>query len=412
MARVYETIERPLVPIIVSMEAAGIAIDAATLKVISKDFEKRRAEYEAQAYKLAGEEFNLGSPKQLGEILFDKMGIPGAKKTKTGAYGTGADILEDLAAQGHDLPRVVLEWRQLSKLKSTYADSLPEQINAGTGRVHTAYGMAIAQTGRLSSNDPNLQNIPVRTEEGRKIRNAFRAAKGCKLVSLDYSQIELRIVAHVAKIEPLVAAFHEGQDIHALTASEVFDIPLDEMTGDLRRRAKAINFGIIYGISAFGLARNLGIARGEAQSYIAAYFERYPGIREYMDSTIEFAKKTGYVETLFGRRIHLAGINEKNQATRGFAERQAINAPIQGSAADIIKRAMIRVPDALATDGLDASMLLQVHDELLFDVPKAQVDQTIACVKSVMETATKPVVELSVPLVADAGVGDSWDEAH
>lgn len=412
MATLYETIERPLVPVIVAIEEAGIAIDASVLKALSKNFAGRMAAFEVEAHKLAGEEFNLGSPKQLGEILFDKMSLPGAKKTKTGAYATGAEVLEGLAAKGHDLPQTVLNWRQLSKLKSTYTDALPEQINETTGRVHTAYGMAIAQTGRLSSNDPNLQNIPVRTEEGRKIRQAFRAAKGCKLVSLDYSQIELRIVAHVAEIKPLIAAFHAGQDIHALTAAQVFNVPLDEMTGELRRRAKAINFGIIYGISAFGLANNLGISRSEAKDYIDAYFERYPGIREYMDRTIAFAQSNAYVETLFGRRIHLAGINEKNPNMRGFAERQAINAPIQGTAADIIKRAMIRVPGALAKARLDAVMILQVHDELLFDVPEAQIDETIAVMRGVMEGATQPVLELTVPLVADAGIGVSWDEAH
>ena len=412
MARVYETIERPLIPIIVAMESAGISVDAGELKALSQDFAGRMADLEVDAHKLAGEAFNLASPKQLGEILFDKMSLPGGKKGKTGAYATGADILEDLAAQGHDLPRIVLDWRQLSKLKSTYADALTEQINPDTSRVHTAYGMAIAQTGRLSSTDPNLQNIPVRTEEGRKIRHAFRPAAGAKLVSLDYSQIELRIVAHVAGIEPLIEAFHQGQDIHALTASQVFDVPLDELSSDLRRRAKAINFGIIYGISAFGLARNLGIDRGEAKRYIDAYFERYPGIQEYMDRTIAFAGRHGFVETLFGRRIHVGGINDKNANSRGFAERQAINAPIQGTAADVIKRAMIRVPGGLAERKLGASMLLQVHDELLFDVPETEVDETIACVRAIMEKATLPALELVVPLVADAGVGDSWDEAH
>ncbi len=412
MATLYETIERPLIPVIVSIEEAGIAIDSGELRALSKNFAGRMETFEVKAHKLAGEAFNLASPKQLGHILFDKMSLPGAKKTKTGAYATGADVLEDLAAQGHDLPQTVLDWRQLSKLKSTYTDALTEQVNASTGRVHTAYGMAIAQTGRLSSNDPNLQNIPVRTEEGRKIRHAFRAADGCRLVSLDYSQIELRIVAHVAEIEPLIAAFHAGQDIHALTAAQVFGVSLDDMTGDLRRRAKAINFGIIYGISAFGLARNLGIGRAEAKNYIDAYFAQYPGIREYMDRTIASAQQQTYVETLFGRRIYLAGINEKNPNLRGFAERQAINAPIQGTAADIIKRAMIRVPNALTAAGLDAAMILQVHDELLFDVPEPQVDETISVVRAVMEGATRPVIELAVPLVADAGTGATWQEAH
>ena len=412
LTTVYETIERPLVPVIVAMERAGIKADAKALTALSKDFGKRAAKLEEQAHKLAGEEFNIGSPKQLGEILFDKLGIEGGKKGKTGAYSTSADVLEELAAQGHDLPQTVLDWRQLAKLKSTYTDALVGQINPETGRIHTSYGMAIAQTGRLSSNEPNLQNIPVRTEEGRKIRAAFVAEAGHKLVSLDYSQIELRVVAHVAGIGALIEAFEAGQDIHALTASQVFDVPLDELGSDLRRRAKAINFGIIYGISGFGLARNLGIARSDAQAYIDAYFERYPGIRDYMDETIEFAKANGYVQTLFGRRIHLSGIGDKNQAVRGGAERQAINAPIQGAAADIIKRAMVRMPPALARNKLAAKMLLQVHDELLFEVPDGEVDATIEVAREVMEGAAAPAANLAVPLVADAGVGDTWDEAH
>jgi DNA polymerase-1 len=412
VATVYETIERPLIPVIVAMERAGIRVDREQLSDLSKDFAHRMADLEEAAHKAAGEAFNLGSPKQLGEILFDRLGIEGGRKGKTGAYATGAEILEELAAQGHDLPRIVLDWRQLSKLKSTYADALVGEIHPETGRVHTSYGMAIAQTGRLSSNEPNLQNIPVRTEEGRKIRQAFVADKGNKLVSLDYSQIELRIVAHVAGIGPLIEAFQDGQDIHALTASQVFGVPLDGMDPMLRRRAKAINFGIIYGISAFGLARNLGIARGEAQAYIDAYFEKYPGIRQYMDETVAFAKEHGYVTTLFGRKVHLAGIADKNPQMRGFAERQAINAPIQGAAADIIKRAMIRVPPALERKKLPATMLLQVHDELLFEVDAAAVDETVQTVRDVMEGAAAPVVNLAVPLVADAGVGGSWDEAH
>ncbi|MFT5180633.1 MAG: DNA polymerase-1 [Alphaproteobacteria bacterium] len=412
LTTLYETTERPLVPVIVAMERAGIKVDAAALTALSKDFGQRTAKLEEQAHLQAGEEFNIGSPKQLGEILFDKLGIEGGKKGKAGAFSTGADILEDLAAQGHDLPRTVLDWRQLAKLKSTYTDALVEQINPDTGRIHTSYGMAIAQTGRLSSNDPNLQNIPVRTEEGRKIRAAFVAVPGHKLVSLDYSQIELRVLAHVAGIGALIEAFEQGVDIHALTASQVFDVPLDELGPDLRRRAKAINFGIIYGISAFGLARNLGIARSDAQAYIDAYFVRFPEIRTYMDETIEFAKANGYVETLFGRRIHLSGIGDKNQAVRGGAERQAINAPIQGAAADIIKRAMIRMPPALTGKNLAAKMLLQVHDELLFEVPDGEVDATIEAAREVMETAAAPAANLAVPLVADAGVGDNWNEAH
>ncbi len=412
LTTVYETIERPLVPVIVAMERVGIKADAKALTALSKDFGKRAVKLEEAAYKLAGEEFNIGSPKQLGKILFDKLGIEGGKKGKTGAYSTSADILEDLAAQGYELPRTVLDWRQLAKLKSTYTDALVIEINQETGRIHTSYGMAIASTGRLSSNEPNLQNIPVRTEEGRKIRAAFVAEAGHKLVSLDYSQIELRVLAHVAGISALIKAFEVGQDIHALTASQVFDVPLDELGPDLRRRAKAINFGIIYGISAFGLARNLGIARGDAQAYIDAYFERYPGIRDYMNETIAFAAETGYVETLFGRRIYLSGICDKNQAVRNAAERQAINAPIQGAAADIIKRAMVRMPPALTRKKLAAQMLLQVHDELLFEVPDAEVDATIAVARKVMEGAAAPAVNLAVPLVADAGVGNNWDKAH
>jgi DNA polymerase-1 len=412
MATVYETIERPLVPVIVEMERAGIRADAETLIDLSKDFAKRMAELEGKAHELAGEEFNVGSPKQLGEILFDKLGLEGGKKGKTGAYTTSADVLEGLAAQGHDLPQTVLAWRQVQKLKSTYADALVEQINPDTGRVHTSYGMAIAQTGRLSSNDPNLQNIPVRTEEGRKIRAAFMANPGNKLVSLDYSQIELRVVAHVAGEEPLIEAFRDGQDIHAMTASQVFNVPIEGMDPMMRRNAKAINFGIIYGISAFGLANNLGIGRDEARNYIAAYFERYPAIKRYMDDTREEAKEAGYVDTIFGRRIHLSGIKDKNQAVRGFAERQAINAPIQGAAADIIKRAMIRVPAALAKGDFKSQMLLQVHDELLFEAPEGEVDDLIEAMRDVMENAAASAVNMSVPLVADAGVGDTWNEAH
>jgi len=370
------------------------------------------ATLEKKAHKVAGEEFNVGSPKQLGEILYDKLGIEGGKKGKTGAWTTSADVLDELAAQGHELPQVILDWRQVQKLKSTYADALVEQIHPETGRVHTSYGMAIAQTGRLSSNDPNLQNIPVRTEEGRKIRAAFIADKGNKLVSLDYSQIELRVVAHVAGEEALIAAFQDGQDIHAMTASQVFDVPVEGMDPMVRRNAKAINFGIIYGISAFGLARNLGIERSEAGAYIKAYFERYPAIKEYMDATKAFAHEAGFVETIFGRRIYLTGIQDKNQAVRGFAERQAINAPIQGAAADIIKRAMIRVPDALAKHKLSSTMLLQVHDELLFEAPDGEVDELIEVICDVMEGAAAPVVNMAVPLVADAGIGDTWDEAH
>ena len=405
---VYETLERPLVPVLVGMEQAGILVDRAELARLSADFGARIGTLEGEIQDLAGEAFNVNSPKQLGEILFDKMGIPGGKKTKSGSYGTGADVLEGLALQGHELPVKVLEYRQLAKLKSTYTDSLQGQINVVTGRVHTSYAMAATSTGRLASTDPNLQNIPVRTEEGRRIRKAFIAAPGWKLLSADYSQIELRILAHIANIKSLRDAFHAGHDIHAMTAAQVFELPMEDMDPMIRRRAKAINFGIIYGISAFGLANNLGIGRGEAQAYINAYFERYPGIRDYMEITKAQARELGYVETIHGRRIHMPGINDKNPARRGFHERAAINAPIQGSAADVIRRAMVAIPPALSIAGLGAKMLLQVHDELIFDVPEGEVEETTALVKKVMEGAA----HLSIPLIVDAGIGDSWAEAH
>jgi len=405
---VYETLERPLVPVLVGMEQAGILVDRAELARLSADFGARIGTLEGEIQDLAGEAFNVNSPKQLGEILFDKMGIPGGKKTKSGSYGTGADVLEGLALQGHELPVKVLEYRQLAKLKSTYTDSLQGQINVVTGRVHTSYAMAATSTGRLASTDPNLQNIPVRTEEGRRIRKAFIAAPGWKLLSADYSQIELRILAHIANIKSLRDAFHAGHDIHAMTAAQVFELPMEDMDPMIRRRAKAINFGIIYGISAFGLANNLGIGRGEAQAYINAYFERYPGIRDYMEITKAQARELGYVETIHGRRIHMPGINDKNPARRGFHERAAINAPIQGSAADVIRRAMVAIPPALSIAGLEAKMLLQVHDELIFDVPEGEVEETTALVKKVMEGAA----HLSIPLIVDAGIGDSWAEAH
>ena len=412
LTTVYETIERPLVPVLAAMELTGIKVDRDTLRRMSNDFATRIGELEVEIHKLAGRSFTIGSPKQLGEILFDEMSLPGGKKGKSGAYATGADILEGLAAQGHDLPARVLDWRQLSKLKSTYTDALQSQINEETGRVHTSYSQAVASTGRLSSNDPNLQNIPIRTEEGRKIRTAFVADKGHTLLSVDYSQIELRLTAEIAEVEALKQAFHDGQDIHAITAAQVFGIPVEGMDPMTRRKAKAINFGIIYGISAFGLAQNLGIPQGEARDYIAAYFERYPGIRGYMDRTKALAREQGFVTTLFGRKIHIPGIQDKNPARRSFSERAAINAPIQGAAADIIKRAMIRVPPALERAGLKARMLLQVHDELLFEVPTKEVEETSAVVREVMEKACAPAVTLSVPLVADAGTGANWAEAH
>ncbi|MSO54796.1 MAG: DNA polymerase I, partial [Rhodospirillales bacterium] len=408
MVTVYETLERPLIPILERMERHGITVDARELKRLSGDFGTRMAGLETEIHKLVGQTFNLGSPKQLGEVLFDKMGLAGGRKTKTGAWGTDADVLDDLAAQGHVLPAKILEWRQLAKLKSTYADALIEQINPQTGRVHTSYSMAAASTGRLASTDPNLQNIPVRTEEGRKIRHAFIATKGHTLISADYSQIELRLLAHVADIETLKEAFRQGADIHALTASQVFGIPLDKLDAATRRSAKAINFGIIYGISPFGLARQLGIGQGDAKRYIEAYFERYPGIRDYMDRTKKIAREQGFVTTPFGRKCHMPGIADKNPARRNFAERAAINAPLQGGAADIIKRAMVRIPDALVAAKLAARMLLQVHDELIFEVPDAEVEATGALVKAIMEAAAT----LTVPLVVDVGSGTHWDEAH
>ena len=405
---VYETLERPLVPVLARMEMAGIKVDRDTLSRMSNAFAQKMAGLEADIHALAGRPFNVGSPKQLGEILFDEMGLEGGKKGKTGAYATGADVLEDLATE-HDLPARVLDWRQLSKLKSTYTDALQDHIDPDTGRVHTSYSIAGASTGRLASTDPNLQNIPVRTEEGRRIREAFVAEPGNVLVSLDYSQIELRILAHIAGIDALKQAFKDGIDIHALTASQMFGVPLEEMTPDVRRKAKAINFGVIYGISGFGLARNLRIPRGEAQDFINTYFERFPGIRTYMDETKEFAKSKGYVQTLFGRKIHTPEINAKGPRA-GFAHRAAINAPIQGTAADVIRRAMIRMEAAI--EGLPAKMLLQVHDELLFEVAEDSVDTLISRARDVMEGAANPAVKLSVPLTVDAGQGANWAEAH
>ncbi len=408
---VYETLERPLVHVLSDMEAHGIKVDRDHLSRLSSDFSQSMARYEAEAYELAGREFNLGSPKQLGEILFDEMGIEGGKKTKTGAWQTGADILEDLAAEGHALPRTVVNWRTVSKLRSTYTETLQQQISPRTGRVHTNYGMTGAQTGRLSSNDPNLQNIPIRTEEGRKIREAFIAEKGNVLVSADYSQIELRLLAHIAGIDALKDAFKQGLDIHAMTASEMFDTPIEGMDPMVRRKAKAINFGIIYGISAFGLARQLSIPRGEASDYIKEYFKKFPGIKAYMDETKKYAGEHERVETIFGRVLHLKGMSAKGPQ-RGFAERQAINAPIQGSAADIIKRAMIQMPEALEKAGLKAKMLLQVHDELIFETPEDEADKLIEVVKATMEKAPLPTLSLSVPLVVEAQAGNTWAEAH
>ncbi|MGR3660427.1 MAG: DNA polymerase I [Paracoccaceae bacterium] len=406
---VYETLERPLVPVLAKMEMTGIKVDRDVLSRMSNTFSQKMAGLEVEIHELAGGAFNVASPKQLGEILFDKMELEGGKRGKTGAYATGADVLEDLASEGHELPARVLDWRQLAKLKSTYTDALQNHINPETGRVHTSYSIAGAITGRLASTDPNLQNIPVRSEEGRRIREAFIADKGKSLVSLDYSQIELRILADIADIDALKEAFFAGHDIHAMTASEMFGVPMENMDPMVRRQAKAINFGVIYGISGFGLARNLRIPRKEAQEFIDRYFERFPGIRTYMDDTAAFAKEHGYVQTLFGRRINTPQINAKGPHA-GFARRAAINAPIQGTAADVIRRAMIRMHDAI--EDLPAKMLLQVHDELIFEVEDSAIDETIERVRDVMENAAMPAVKLDVPLIVDAGQGANWAEAH
>ena len=411
MATVYERLERPLVPVLARMEERGIAVDRQILSRLSGEFSQKQGGLEAEIAEMAGESFNPGSPKQLGEILFGKLGLPGGKKTKGGQWSTDARVLEDLAAEGHDLPRRIVDWRQLTKLKGTYTDALPAHMD-GEGRIHTSFSMASTTTGRLSSNEPNLQNIPVRTREGRAIRTAFIAPKGKKLVSADYSQIELRILAHIADIPQLKAAFKAGMDIHAMTASEMFGTPVEGMDPMIRRQAKAINFGIIYGISAFGLANQLSIPREDAGLYIRKYFERFPGIRNYMDETKAFAKANGYVKTLFGRRAHYPDIRSPNASVRAFNERASINAPIQGTAADIIRRAMIRMEPALAAQKLSAKMLLQVHDELIFEVDEDEVEATLPVVKAVMEGAALPVVELSVPIEVDAKAAANWDEAH
>jgi DNA polymerase-1 len=412
MLNVYETLERPLLHVLANMERRGISIDRQVLSRLSGEFAQEAAGLEGEINKLAGETVNVGSPKQMGDILFGKLALPGGTKTKTGQWATGARVLDELAEQGHELPQKILDWRQVSKLKSTYTDALPGYVNPTTHRVHTSYALAATTTGRLSSSEPNLQNIPIRTEDGRKIRRAFIAERGMKLVSADYSQIELRLLAEIAGIEQLRKAFRDGLDIHAMTASEMFGVPVKNMPPEVRRRAKAINFGIIYGISAFGLANQLGIEREEAGAYIRKYFERFPGIRDYIEETKAFAKKHGFVETLFGRKCHYPDIGASNASIRAFNERAAINARLQGTAADIIRRAMIRMDGALTKKKLNAQMLLQVHDELVFEVPEAEVDKTLPVVTSVMVEAPLPALSLSVPLQVEAHAADNWDAAH
>jgi DNA polymerase-1 len=412
MVTVYERLERPMPAVLVGMEVEGIKVDPDQLRQLSNDFSVRMAELETEAHRLAGRPFNLGSPKQIGDILFSEMGIESGKKTATGAAATDASLLEDLAAKGHELPRVLLDWRQLSKLKGTYTDNLVAAIDPRTNRVHTSYSLAAATTGRLASTDPNLQNIPIRTEEGRKIRRCFISEPGNVLISADYSQIELRLLAHIGDIPQLKRAFAEGLDIHAMTASEMFGVPVEGMPAETRRRAKAINFGIVYGISAFGLANQLGIPREEAGAYIKTYFERFPGIRTYMDRMQQQVRSQAFVNTIFGRKVHIPAARGKSQAERSFADRAAINAPIQGAAADVMRRAMIRMPQALVDAGLKAKMLLQVHDELVFEAPEAEADAVIAVAKRVMETAAEPALSISVPLVVEARAATNWDDAH
>ena len=413
MLHVYETLERPLFcTFLFGWSGAASRSTARCCRRLSSEFAQEAAGLEAEIKKIAGETVDPGSPKQIGDVLFGKLGLPGGTKTKTGQWSTGARALEELAEQGHELPQKILDWRQVSKLKSTYTDALPGYVNPTTHRVHTSYALAATTTGRLSSSEPNLQNIPIRTEDGRKIRRAFVASPGHKLVSADYSQIELRLLAEIAGIEQLRKAFREGLDIHAMTASEMFGVPVKNMPGEVRRRAKAINFGIIYGISAFGLANQLGIAREEAGAYIRKYFERFPGIRDYMEETKTFAKKNGHVLTLFGRKCHYPDIGASNPSIRAFNERAAINARLQGTAADIIRRAMIRMEPALATKKLGARMLLQVHDELVFEVPDKEVEKTLPIVTSVMVEAPLPALSLSVPLQVEAHAADNWDAAH
>jgi DNA polymerase-1 len=404
----YETIERPLAAVLAAVESEGILVDRAVLSNLSQDFATRLAAIEKEIYALAGHEFNIASPKQMGDVLFGEMKIAVGSKTKTGAWSTDAETLEELSAGGHVIADKILEWRQLAKLKSTYTDALQEQINPKTGRVHTSFHMTGTNTGRLSSTDPNLQNIPVRTVEGKKIRTAFVAPPGKLLISADYSQIELRLLAEMANVPGLKKAFHEGIDIHALTASEMFGVPVKDMDSDTRRKAKAINFGIIYGISAFGLAKQVGTSNAEARQFIDMYFSRFPEIRDFMEAQKEFCRKHLYVVTLFGRKCFIPDIGSKNGMQRSFGERQAINAPLQGTAADIIKRAMVKLPDAIAASKLDIKMLLQVHDELVFEAPEKDAEAAGALVQSVMQEAHLPAVKLGVPLNVDVTVAERW----
>lgn len=412
LLNVYETLERPLPPVLAAMELEGVKVDADRLRMLGHEFSLKMVDLETKAHEQAGRPFSLGSPKQIGDILFGEMAMPGAKKTATGAWATDVKVLEDLAEQGHALPRTIVDWRQVSKLKNTYTDALVAAVSPTTGRVHTSFSLAAASTGRLASTDPNLQNIPIRTEEGRKLRTCFIAEPGNVLISADYSQIELRLLAHIGDIPQLKSAFAQGMDIHAITASEIFGVPVEGMPSEVRRRAKAINFGIVYGISAFGLANQLSIDQSEAAAFIKLYFERFPGIRDYMEKTRAFARENGFVTTLFGRKIHIPAIRGRTPAERSFGDRAAINAPIQGAAADIIRRAMARMPSALRDAGLSARMLLQVHDELVFEASEAEADATIAVARRVMERAHAPAVSLSVPLEVEARAAKNWDEAH
>ena len=412
LSSVYETIERPLAKIIMEMEKHGVSVDEKILNKLSEKFASKIKKIEEKCFEVVGVEFNLGSPKQVGEILFDKLGIKGGKKTPSGSWSTDADTLTFLASNGNVLPKLLLEWRGLSKLKSTYTDALPTFINKKTNRIHTSYAMSSTSTGRLSSSDPNLQNIPIRNEDGREIRSAFIAEEGSSLISADYSQIELRIIAHMANDNNLKQAFKEKIDIHSLTASEVFGVPLKDMNNEIRRRAKAINFGIIYGISAFGLSNQLGISRSEASDYIRSYFEKFPSIKDYMETTKEFAKDNGFVKTLFGRKCIIDSSMSRGPGGKAFMDRAAINAPIQGTAADIIKRAMIKIPQTLKKENLSSKMIMQVHDELIFETKDEDVEKTINLVKNEMSNAHKPIIELSVDLEVEAAFGKNWDQAH